>query len=70
EVLGLGGLLGSGRSETAKALAGGLALDSGEVTVAGKVLRRVTPAAAIAHGISMLPEDRKAEGIVPGLSVR
>ncbi|WP_405394233.1 sugar ABC transporter ATP-binding protein [Streptomyces gougerotii] len=70
EVLGLGGLLGSGRSETAKALAGGLALDSGEVTVAGKVLRRVTPAAAIAHGISMLPEDRKAEGIVPGLSAR
>ncbi|MFI0210174.1 sugar ABC transporter ATP-binding protein [Streptomyces diastaticus] len=70
EVLGLGGLLGSGRSEIAKALAGGLALDSGEVTVAGKVLRRVTPAAAIAHGISMLPEDRKAEGIVPGLSVR
>ncbi|MEW1785210.1 sugar ABC transporter ATP-binding protein [Streptomyces albidoflavus] len=70
EVLGLGGLLGSGRSETAKALAGGLALDSGEVTVAGKVLRRITPAAAIDAGISMLPEDRKAEGIVPGLSVR
>ncbi|MEU2957771.1 sugar ABC transporter ATP-binding protein [Streptomyces albidoflavus] len=70
EVLGLGGLLGSGRSETAKALAGGLALDSGEVTVAGKVLRRITPAAAIGAGISMLPEDRKAEGIVPGLSVR
>ncbi|MFD4989710.1 sugar ABC transporter ATP-binding protein [Streptomyces sp. NPDC058374] len=70
EVLGLGGLLGSGRSETAKALAGGLGLDSGEVTVAGRVLRRITPAAAVAAGISMLPEDRKAEGIVPGLSVR
>jgi ribose transport system ATP-binding protein len=70
EVLGLGGLLGSGRSETAKALAGALPLDSGEVRVGGKVLRRLTPPAAIRAGISLLPEDRKAEGIVPGLSVR
>ncbi|MET9616718.1 sugar ABC transporter ATP-binding protein [Kitasatospora indigofera] len=70
EVLGLGGLLGSGRSETAKALAGALALDAGEVRVAGQPLRRHSPAAAIRAGISLLPEDRKAEGIVPGLSVR
>ncbi|WP_326696133.1 sugar ABC transporter ATP-binding protein [Streptomyces sp. NBC_01754] len=70
EVLGLGGLLGSGRSETAKALSGALALDSGELTVDGVRLRRLTPAAAIRSGISLLPEDRKAEGIVPGLSVR
>ncbi|MDX3486438.1 sugar ABC transporter ATP-binding protein [Streptomyces sp. ID05-18] len=70
EVLGLGGLLGSGRSETAKALTGALPLDGGEITVDGKRLGRPTPAAAIRAGISMLPEDRKAEGIVPGLSVR
>ncbi|WP_328908503.1 sugar ABC transporter ATP-binding protein [Streptomyces sp. NBC_00234] len=70
EVLGLGGLLGSGRSETAKALSGALHLDAGEVSVDGRVLRRPTPAAAIRAGISLLPEDRKAEGIVPGLSVR
>lgn len=70
EVLGLGGLLGSGRSETAKALTGALPLDGGEITVDGKLLGRPTPAAAIRAGISMLPEDRKAEGIVPGLSVR
>ena len=70
EVLGLGGLLGSGRSETAKALAGALALDGGEIRVAGRQLRRHSPAAAIRAGISLLPEDRKAEGIVPGLSVR
>lgn len=70
EVLGLGGLLGSGRSETAKALTGALPLDSGEIAVDGKRLGRPTPAAAIRAGISMLPEDRKAEGIVPGLSVR
>ncbi|MYW99019.1 MULTISPECIES: sugar ABC transporter ATP-binding protein [unclassified Streptomyces] len=70
EVLGLGGLLGSGRSETAKALTGALSLDGGEITVDGKRIGRLTPAAAIRAGISMLPEDRKAEGIVPGLSVR
>src|SRR5262249_34693494 len=40
EVVGLGGLLGSGRSETAKAIAGALKLDSGEVTVLGKPVRR------------------------------
>ncbi|MET8707722.1 sugar ABC transporter ATP-binding protein [Streptomyces californicus] len=70
EVLGLGGLLGSGRSETAKALTGALPLDGGKITVDGKRVGRPTPAAAIRAGISMLPEDRKAEGIVPGLSVR
>ncbi|TXS01696.1 sugar ABC transporter ATP-binding protein [Streptomyces sp. col6] len=70
EVLGLGGLLGSGRSETAKAIAGALSLDSGEVSIAGRTLRRLTSAGAIRAGISLLPEDRKAEGIVPGLSVR
>ncbi|MFD6658980.1 sugar ABC transporter ATP-binding protein [Streptomyces parvus] len=70
EVLGLGGLLGSGRSETAKALTGALSLDGGEITVDGKRIGRPTSAAAIRAGISMLPEDRKAEGIVPGLSVR
>ncbi|WP_329040715.1 sugar ABC transporter ATP-binding protein [Streptomyces sp. NBC_01422] len=70
EVLGLGGLLGSGRSETAKALSGALPLDKGELTVDGTKLKRLTPAAAIRAGISLLPEDRKAEGIVPGLSVR
>ncbi|WP_328723308.1 sugar ABC transporter ATP-binding protein [Streptomyces sp. NBC_00247] len=70
EVLGLGGLLGSGRSETAKALSGALPVDAGDITVDGKSLGRLTPAAAIKAGISLLPEDRKAEGIVPGLSVR
>ncbi|MET7889075.1 sugar ABC transporter ATP-binding protein [Streptomyces avermitilis] len=70
EVLGLGGLLGSGRSETAKAVAGALALADGRVTVAGVPVRTGSTAAAIRAGISLLPEDRKSEGIVPGLSVR
>ncbi|WP_344973268.1 sugar ABC transporter ATP-binding protein [Salinactinospora qingdaonensis] len=70
EVLGLGGLLGSGRTETARAIAGALPLESGRITVAGVPLRRRSTAAAIRAGISMLPEDRKSEGIIPELSVR
>ncbi|MGJ6966587.1 sugar ABC transporter ATP-binding protein [Streptosporangium sp. G11] len=70
EVVGLGGLLGAGRSETAKAIAGALKVESGEVVVAGVPLRTGSVSAAIRAGISLLPEDRKAEGIVPTLSVR
>ncbi|MFI1722455.1 sugar ABC transporter ATP-binding protein [Streptomyces sp. NPDC020489] len=70
EVVGLGGLLGSGRTETAKAIAGALPIRSGGVTVAGVPLRAGSTPAALRAGISMLPEDRKSEGIVPGLSVR
>ncbi|MDQ7903960.1 sugar ABC transporter ATP-binding protein [Phytohabitans sp. ZYX-F-186] len=70
EVVGLGGLLGAGRSETAKAIAGALPFDGGAVVVAGHALRKGSPAAAIRAGASLLPEDRKAEGIVPTMSVR
>jgi galactofuranose transport system ATP-binding protein len=70
EVVGLGGLLGAGRSETAKAIAGALPVDAGLVLVAGRRTSRATPAARIRAGVSLLPEDRKAEGIVPTLSVR
>jgi galactofuranose transport system ATP-binding protein len=70
EVVGLGGLLGAGRSETAKAIVGALATDSGAVEVEGRPLLHRSPAAAIRAGVVMLPEDRKVEGIVPNLSVR
>nr|WP_033274435.1 sugar ABC transporter ATP-binding protein [Actinospica acidiphila] len=70
EVVGLGGLLGSGRTETAKAISGALPLSSGRVVVAGAPLRGGSTPAAIRAGVSLLPEDRKSEGIVPGLSVR
>ncbi|MEU2619450.1 sugar ABC transporter ATP-binding protein [Streptomyces sp. NPDC007157] len=70
EVVGLGGLLGSGRSETAKAIAGALPTDTGQVVVGGVPVRAGSTAAAIRAGISLLPEDRKSEGIMPGLSVR
>ena len=70
EVVGLAGLLGAGRSETAKAIYGAQPLDSGTVEVAGVPIRMGSPSAAIVAGIALIPEDRKAEGIVPSLSVR
>jgi ribose transport system ATP-binding protein len=70
EVVGLGGLLGAGRSETAKAIVGALATEGGTVEVEGRPLHRRSPAAAIRNGVVMLPEDRKLEGIIPNLSVR
>ena len=70
EVVGLAGLLGSGRSETAKAIYGAQPLDSGSVEVDGAAIRLGSPRAAISAGMALIPEDRKAEGIVPLLSVR
>jgi ribose transport system ATP-binding protein len=70
EVLGLGGLLGAGRSETAKAVVGALHTDAGRVEIAGTPVRRNSTGSAIRAGAVMLPEDRKSEGIIPNLSVR
>ena len=70
EVVGLGGLLGSGRSETAKAIAGALPVSSGAVSVGGRRLAHLSTAATLRAGIALLSEDRKVEGIVANLSVR
>ncbi|MBA2316137.1 MAG: sugar ABC transporter ATP-binding protein [Chloroflexi bacterium] len=70
EVIGLAGLLGSGRTETVKAIYGVLPLDSGAVEVGGGRVRAGSPRSAIAAGVALIPEDRKAEGIIPTLSVR
>jgi galactofuranose transport system ATP-binding protein len=70
EVLGLSGLLGAGRSETAKAIAGALPLESGRVTVSGKDLRRRSVSRAIRAGVGMLPENRATEGMIGSLSLR
>ena len=70
EVVGLAGLLGSGRTETAKAIYGAQPLDDGAVEVAGEPVKAGSPRAAISAGIALIPEDRKADGIIPTLSVR
>jgi ribose transport system ATP-binding protein len=68
--VGLGGLLGAGRSETAKAVVGAFPLESGGIVVSGKRLGHRTTAAALKAGVALLSEDRKVEGIIPNLSVR
>ncbi|PZG02645.1 sugar ABC transporter ATP-binding protein [Micromonospora deserti] len=70
EVVGLAGLLGSGRTEIARLLFGADRADSGEVTVDGKVVQLRSPRAAIASGIAFCSEDRKGEGVVADLSIR
>ncbi|MEU4740804.1 sugar ABC transporter ATP-binding protein [Actinosynnema sp. NPDC023658] len=70
EVVGLAGLLGSGRTEVARLLFGADKADSGRVLVDGKPLRLTGPRAAIEAGLAFSSEDRKAEGIVADLSVR
>ncbi|WP_232376316.1 sugar ABC transporter ATP-binding protein [Amycolatopsis aidingensis] len=70
EVLGLGGLLGSGRSETVKAVYGALPVRSGSVEVGGRRVRPNSVRHALRAGVALLSEDRKAEGIIPALSVR
>jgi galactofuranose transport system ATP-binding protein len=70
EVLGLAGLLGSGRTELARLLFGADHADSGTVSVDGKPVRLRTPVEAIAQRIAFSSEDRKGEGIVGDLTVR
>ena len=70
EVVGLAGLLGSGRTEIASLLFGTDAPDTGTVTVRGSVVTRFSPLASIGRGVALCPEDRKAEGIVDDLTVR
>jgi ribose transport system ATP-binding protein len=69
EVLGISGLLGAGRTELARVIAGADRCDEGRLLVDGQVTRFRNPAEAIARGIGLLPEDRKAQGFVPGLTV-
>ncbi|MDK4731987.1 sugar ABC transporter ATP-binding protein [Rhizobium sp. CNPSo 3490] len=69
EVLGVAGLVGSGRTELLRALSGADRVTSGTVTVDGTTLALSGPRAAIAAGIGLLPEERKREGIIPGRSV-
>ncbi|MER7727460.1 sugar ABC transporter ATP-binding protein [Streptomyces sp. NPDC096323] len=70
EVIGLAGLLGSGRTEAARLLFGADSADSGEVRVAGEAVSLRTPRHAIAHRIAFCSENRKAEGLVGELTIR
>lgn len=70
EVIGLTGLLGSGRSELARVIYGADKAQTGALKVAGKEVKINQPIDAMQLGMGLLPDDRKAEGIIGDLSVR
>ncbi|PYE22297.1 ribose transport system ATP-binding protein [Rhizobium sp. PP-CC-3A-592] len=65
EVLGIAGLVGSGRTELLRLLAGADRLSAGAITIDGKTMNFTSPREAIAAGIGLVPEERKREGIIP-----
>ncbi len=64
EILGMAGLVGCGRTETAQLICGAAHIKSGEILVNGKKARIKSPADAIAVGIGLIPEDRKEQGCI------
>jgi monosaccharide-transporting ATPase len=70
EVLGLAGLLGSGRTEVANLLFGIDKPDSGSLTLKGEEIEKFSPLESLNNGLALCPEDRKAEGIVGDLTIR
>lgn len=70
EIVGLTGLVGAGRTETARLIFGADRMDSGEVDLDGKRLKVGSPRDAIRHGICLLTEDRKGQGLVLGQTVQ
>ena len=70
EVLGLGGLVGAGRTEFAELLFGYAKKESGEILLNGKEINPQHPAEAIDLGIALVPEDRKRHGVLLGTSIQ
>lgn len=64
EILGIGGLVGAGRTETAKAIFGANPFDSGKIYIQGEEVNIKSPKDAIQKGIGLAPEDRKTEGLI------
>jgi ribose transport system ATP-binding protein len=69
EVVGLGGLVGSGRTEVARLLAGVDQPDGGEIVVEGRRMRMTSTAVALSRGIAFVPEERRSEGLFLDRSV-
>ena len=65
EVVGVAGLVGSGRTELLRLIAGVDKIGSGDINVDGRALKLTGPRSAIDAGIGLLPEERKREGIIP-----
>ncbi|WP_053955483.1 ribose ABC transporter ATP-binding protein RbsA [Inediibacterium massiliense] len=70
EILGISGLMGSGRTELAKTLYGAIQKSSGEIYIEGKKVEIKSPQQALQKGIAYVSEDRKGDGLILGLSVK
>ncbi|WP_159014668.1 sugar ABC transporter ATP-binding protein [Acidisoma sp. S159] len=70
EIVGLGGLVGSGRTETARLIFGADARETGEIHMHGKPVKIGSPLDAVLAGIGLVPEDRKHHGAILDLSIR
>lgn len=70
EVLGVAGLVGAGRTELARALFGADPIDDGQIFINGQRVFIHSPRDAIRHGIALLTEDRKRQGLILGMSTR
>ena len=70
EIVGLAGLVGSGRSETAQVIFGVLPAESGEIRVNGKKVQIKHPSEAVHYGIGYVPEDRGHQGLVKEMTIR
>jgi rhamnose transport system ATP-binding protein len=70
EIVALAGLVGSGRSEVARAVFGIDRYDAGSVSLQGRPLRRSSPTSAMAAGVAFVPEDRRQQGLVMDMSVQ
>lgn len=70
EIVGLAGLVGSGRSETAQVIFGIYPADSGSILINGKEVTINNPQQAIKHGIAYVPEDRGSQGLVREMTIR
>jgi ribose transport system ATP-binding protein len=69
EILGFAGLMGSGRTETMRAVFGADSIDSGEIVLNGARLRIRSPRDAVRNGIALLTEDRKSQGLLLPLQI-
>ncbi len=69
EIVGMAGLVGSGRTEIAKAIFGAIPLSGGSVWISGRQVNIKNPAQMIGEGVVYVPEDREIEGLIADLSV-
>lgn len=70
EILGIAGIVGAGRSEIIRAIFGAEPGATGEIHIGGRPVRVRSPQEAIKHGLALIPEDRRQEGLITGFTMR